>query len=358
MACPGKVMLGVGPAPLSLRAMHSSGLHIESTRGYLVETVHPVTVAVVNAEGRLLAASGDPTMVTWWRSAAKPFQALPILQGAAQEFGLEDEHLAFACGSNSSEPAHVAAAFAFLKKVGVTEDQLACGIHTPLSPAVARAVSCGTATMTPAWSNCSGKHAGMLAVAKHESWPLEGYNAAGHPVQQRILVEISRWTGVAMREVRLAVDGCTAVCFGLPVEAMARGYAQLAASTDASIRRIASAMMRYPFLVAGTGRLCTDLMAALPGRIVAKVGADGIYCAALPELGLGVALKVTDGDWRSSSLALLEVLRQVMLHLALDGQFTLPGSVWAKHGPQPILNTRNTVTGELRAAGSLRFLDG
>jgi L-asparaginase II len=197
----------------------------------------------------------------------------------------------------------------------------------------------------------------MLALARHHGWSLEGYYAAGHPVQQRILTEVSRWTGIAAGNIRLAVDGCTAVCFGLPVVAMARAYARLGAPDDPALQRIAAAMMQHPFLVAGTGRLCTELMEAWPGRIVAKVGADGIYCAAIPELRFGLALKVSDGDWRSSGLALLEALRQVIARLAPDGRLAVPPSVVATHGPQSILNTRQTITGELRVAGALRFFD-
>lgn len=334
-------------------------LRVEATRGDLVESVHPVSVAVVDAEGRLLAAAGDPALETWWRSAAKPFQSLPlVLDGVAERFGLDDQELALACGSNSSEAAHVAAAGVFMRKVGVTEAQLSCGLHIPLSAEVAHAVACGSATMTPSWSNCSGKHIGMLALARHHGWPVEGYQAAGHPVQQRIMGEISRWTGLAPEAIRLAVDGCTAVCFGLPLAAMARAWARLGASHEAGLGRMAAAMMRHPYLVAGTGRLCTDLMKALPGRIVAKIGADGIYCAAVPELGLGLALKVTDGDMRACALALLEVLRQVFERRSPGGTLSVPASVVATHGPQPIRNTRNVVTGELRVTGALRYLDG
>ena len=352
-------MLGAGTAPLSLSRMHSPELRIEATRGDLIESVHSVTAAVVDSDGRLRAASGDPSLEAWWRSAAKPFQSLPLLQdGVVERFGLEDEELAFACGSNSSEAGHLAAAATFMRKTGVTEAQLACGVHPPLSPAVARDVACGGATMTPAWSNCAGKHIGMLALARHHGWPQEAYQFAGHPVQQRIVAEISRWTGVPSGDIHLAVDGCTAVCFGLPVEAMARAYAGLAVSAEGALRRIAAAMMRHPYLVAGTGRLCTDLMAAMPGRIVAKVGADGIYCAAIPELHLGIALKVLDGDTRSSGVALLEILRQVGERLGSGRGPSVPATIGASYGPQPLLNTRGVVTGELRAAGALRFFDG
>jgi len=333
-----------------------SQLRIESTRGNLVESVHRVAVAVVDAKGTLLAGSGDSDLVTWWRSAAKPFQALPLLDdGAAEAFRLSDEELALTCASHSSEPRHLELVSRFMAKVGVSEAQLSCGVHTPLSPLVAREVSCGRVEPTPRWSNCSGKHTGMLALAKHHGWPLPGYNAAGHPVQQRILAEVARWTGVPGPDLLLSVDGCTAVCFGLSLRAMATAYAALGASREGGPARLVSAMTSHPFLVAGTGRLCTDLMQAWPGRIVAKVGAEGIYSAALPQLGLGLALKVEDGNTLAANVALLEVLAQLLARVA-PGLSDLASPELARHGRQALLSTRGEVTGELRAAGRLHFL--
>lgn len=347
-----------GGAPLSLGRMHATPFRVEATRGELVESSHRVTAAVVDRDGRLVAAAGDPGMVTWWRSAAKPFQSMALLDdGAADRFGLTDLELALACGSHSSEPAHLAAVERMMAKVGVSEAQLSCGIHTPISPDVAYAVSCGSVTMTPAWSNCSGKHTGMLALARHHGWPLEGYQAAGHPVQERITEAVARWTGVARGDIKRSVDGCTAVCFGVPVQAMALAYARLGASDAPAARRLVAAMIAHPFMVAGTGRLCTDLMTAWPGRIVAKIGADGIYGAALPRLGLGFALKVEDGDMRCSGLALLEAITLVLTRLAPAHATEFRAVLPAQHGRQPIRNTRNAVTGELRAAGELQFFD-
>ncbi len=338
--------------------MPPSQLRIEATRGELVESVHPVSVAVVDANDRLLASAGDPNYLTWWRSAAKPFQALPLVQdGAADAFALTEEELALVCASHSSEPRHLDLVERLMAKVGVDERMLACGIHTPLSPAVARAVARGTVTLTPRSSNCSGKHTGMLALAKHHGWVLEGYNAAGHPVQQRILDEIARWTGEARNRILLAVDGCTAVCFGLPLRRMALAYARLGASAEAAPRRIVAAMMAHPFVVAGTGRLCTDLMTAWPGKVVAKIGADGIYAATLPALGWGISLKVEDGDMASSGLALVEILRQLLERLAPGETPGFPASALAGHARRPIRNTRGMVTGEIGPAGVLRFSD-
>ncbi|HEV8613473.1 MAG TPA: asparaginase, partial [Gemmatimonadales bacterium] len=197
--------------------------------------------------------------------------------------------------------------------------------------------------------------AAMLALAKHHGWPLAGYNVAGHPVQARILEEVARWTDVAPGNIALAVDGCTAVCYGLPLRAMALAYARLGASSEPAPRRIVAAMLAHPFLVAGTARLCTDLMSAWPGRVVAKVGAEGIYSAALPSLGLGLALKVVDGETRTSGVALLEVLRQVLAQLSPDQPVGLDIPELTRHGRQPIKNTRGTITGEIRPAGTLRF---
>jgi L-asparaginase II len=339
--------------------MEAPALRVEATRGELVESVHPVAAAVVDAGGRVLAASRDPDLVTWWRSAAKPFQALPLVEdGAADRFGLTDEELALVCASHSSESRHLELIDRLLAKLEIGEESLACGIHTPLSPVVAAAVARGVAIMTPCWSNCSGKHAGMLALAKHHGWPLAGYQSAGHPVQDRILGTIAEWTGTPCADIRLAVDGCTAVCFGLPLRRMAVGYARLAASEAPAPRRVLEAMMAHPAVVGGHRRLCTDLMRAWRGRVVAKIGADGVYCAALPGLGVGIALKVEDGDMRSSGVALLELLGQLIARLAPEQAADYPAAPVAGHARHEIRNTRGAPTGELRPAGSLHFFDG
>jgi L-asparaginase II len=336
--------------------MNSPPLLVEATRGALVETRHRVAVAVVDGDGRLRAAAGDPDQVTWWRSAAKPFQALPLIQdGVADRLGLNDEELALAASSHSSEPRHLAVVERFMAKASVSESELACGPHPALSAEVAKLVARGAATFTPKWSNCSGKHTGMIALARHHGWATQGYNLASHPVQDRIVAEISRWCGVDRSDIQLSVDGCTAACFGLPLRAMALAYARLGASPDPAARRILGAMMRHPFLVAGTGRLCTDLMTAWPGQVVAKVGADGVYSAALPELGFGVSLKVEDGDAGASTVALLEALRQLLAKYD-HGHYRF--DALAHHARQPLRNTRGEVTGEVRPAGALRFFDG
>jgi L-asparaginase II len=310
----------------------------------------------VTAEGQLVAGTGDPGLVTFWRSAAKPFQALPlVIDGAVERFGLTDEELALACASHSSEPFHLELVDRFLAKVGLEERALACGPHPPLSSEVAREVVRQGIVMSARWSNCSGKHTGLLTLAKHHGWPLAGYERAGHPVQDRVIEEIERWTGVGRTDLVLAVDGCTTVCFGLPLRAMALGYARFGVSADKDARRLWRAITNYPELIAGTRRLCTDLMNVWPGEIFAKIGAEGVYSAAIPSLRLGVAIKVEDGDLRSVGVALIAIIRQVLERSGSHPDVLFRMKELVDHSDPEIRNTRGIVVGSLRAAGQLEF---
>ena len=336
-------------------------LRIVATRGDLIESAHAVSVAVARADGRLVASAGDPSLATFWRSAAKPFQALPLLEdGAAERFGLGTEELALACASHSSEPVHLEVTDRFLAKIGCTEADLACGPHTPLGPEVAGRVVREALTVTPRWSNCSGKHSGMLALAKHHGWATKGYETKEHPVQQRILKTVELWTGCSAQSLRpsapaslrLAVDGCVAVCFGLPLSGMARAYAALGDGAVPGLATLRDAMLARPDLVAGTGRSCTDVMRAAPGKVIVKLGADGVYCGTLIGTGLGFALKVEDGDMRTLPVALLAVLDQLAAHLGWSERW---GTLIPQHGAYEIKNTRKMVTGRVFAEGGLRF---
>jgi len=313
-------------------------MRVEQLRGGWVETVHEVHVAVVDSSGRLVARTGDPELVTFWRSAAKPFQALPLVEdGAAGRFGLTSEELALACASHSSEPGQVARVRELLGKIGCSERDLLCGPHPPLSDRVAHDYQTRGVRLTAVYSNCSGKHAGMLALARYHGWPTEFYTRLEHPVQQRCLAEVSRWTDVPAAEIKTAVDGCGVVCYGLPLRNMALAYARLD-----NADRVRDAMLRHPELIAGEGRPCTEMMRAHPGRVIAKVGAEGVYCALLTQEKLGVALKVTDGHAIASALAMAAVLEALGLR-------PRPASLTAR----PNVNTRGETVGELRVNGGL-----
>ena len=320
-------------------------MRVEQLRGGWVEAVHEVHVAVADSSGGLVARAGDPELVTFWRSAAKPFQALPLVaDGAADRFGLTSEELALACASHSSEPAQVARVRELLGKIGCSERDLLCGPHQPLSDRVAQDYQTRGVRLTAIYSNCSGKHAGMLALARHHGWPTEFYTRLEHPVQQRCLAEVSRWTEVPAAEIKTAVDGCGVVCFGLPLKNMALAYARLGPDAGAShlASRIVEAMLRHPELIAGEGRPCTEMMRAHPARVITKVGAEGVYCALLPQERLGLALKVTDGHAVASALAMAAVLEELGLR-------PRPASLTAR----PSVNTRGETVGELRVNGGL-----
>jgi L-asparaginase II len=342
-------------------------MRVEQVRGSLVEAVHDVHAAVVDTRGRLVARTGDPDLVTFWRSAAKPFQAVPLVEdGVTDRFGFTSEELALVCASHSSEAAQVAHVRELLGKIGCGERDLLCGPHPPLSERVAQDYATRGVRLTAVYSNCSGKHAGMLALARHHGWPTEFYTRPEHPVQQRCLREVSRWTDVPVGDIRTATDGCGVVCFAVPLRNMALAYARLsnaefgmrnAESTGKftpstgpadpfriphSAFRIVEAMLRHPDLIAGDGRPCTEMMRAHPGRAIVKVGAEGVYCAALPRDGLGVALKVADGHAQASALALAAVLEQLGLR-------PRPVSLTAR----PMMNTRGEPIGELRVNGGL-----
>jgi len=326
-------------------------MRVEQRRGGVTETIHRVHVAVVNADGALVARAGDPELVTFWRSAAKPFQALPLLtDGAADHFGLTTAELALCCASHSSEPGQVEQVKALLQRIGCNERDLRCGPHTPLADHVAKDYQARGVPPTPVYSNCSGKHTGMLALARHHGWPTQDYHRLAHPVQQRCLEAVSRWTEVATPRIGTAVDGCGVVCFALPLRNMALAYARLRSGERGALRsgekpfahRIVEAMLGHPELIAGERRPCTEMMRAHPGRVITKVGAEGVYSALLVDERLGIALKVEDGHGHAAALAMAAVLDQ----LGLRPQ---PGSL----AERPNVNTRGERVGELRVFGTL-----
>src|SRR5690348_14451721 len=313
-------------------------MQVELVRGNIVESRHTVHAAVVDSDGKLVASAGDPDYVTFWRSAAKPFQAMPIVtDGAADHFGISQQELALTCASHSSEQSQVDLVREFLKKIGCTERDLMCGPHTPLSEAVAKDYQTRGVRLTAVYSNCSGKHTGMLAQAKHNGWPTEGYVRADHPVQKRCLTEVAKWTGVPEKQIGVAVEGCGVACFAIPVRNMAVEYARLGTAP-----RILESILRHPELIAGEGRPCTEMMRAHPNREFTKVGADGVYSALLVQEGLGVALKIEDGHGPASILAIATILEELGLR-------PMPAALKEK----PMTNSRGETVGALRIRGGL-----
>lgn len=323
-------------------------------RGETVESVHRGHLIIIDGEGNTIASAGNPKTVTFLRSSAKPFQALPfVLSGACDEYEFSEEELALACASHSGERIHVRIAEQMLTRIGMYEAYLRCGAHLPFNEKEAERMMREGELPTQLHNNCSGKHAAMLAVAKILEADLQTYEDFDHPVQKAILEAMSAFSGVPVKKIKLAVDGCAAPNFAMPVAAMAKSFVNLVSppeDMDGKLRnaaaRIVSAMVKFPELIGGSERLDTMLMQAAPGQLISKVGADGVWlCAVLPcdrwPRGLGIALKIEDGDdRRGRPVVAVEVLRQ----LGIISQDALN-----EISPMAIKNRRGDVVGEVRA---------
>ena len=335
---------------------------VEVWRGPLIESRHRGHLSAVDGNGATVASLGSPETVTFLRSSAKPFQALPVVvSGAADRFDFTQKEIAIACGSHNGEPIHVEAVTSILRKIGLDETALKCGAHEPYSLEVARALIRKSEQPSVLQNNCSGKHAGMLALAKHIGAPIETYDQPTNPVQQMIIKAVSDFSGVPVEHIVLATDGCGAPIFAVSVRAMALMYARLVSppadfntQSRESCRRIVEAMIAYPEMIGGaTKRLDTELMRVGGGRFISKIGAEGVYTVGvLPSNdwpnGLGLALKVEDGDdHRARPPAVIDALRQLGVLRANDLE------ALSSYSPTIIKNRRGDSVGESRAAFEL-----
>ena len=322
-------------------------------RGDTVESVHSGHVAIVDGDGKSIFEAGDPRTVTFFRSASKPFQFIPVItSGAADAFGFGEDEIALGCASHSGEPVHVEIARRMLAKAGFTEADLRCGTHLPFNEQESERMLRAGEQPTQLHNNCSGKHAGMLALAKHIDADPLSYESVANPVQRRALRCVADFTELAPEKIKLGVDGCAVPNFAVPVAAMARSFANLVRPVrlhnlvQAASQRVVASMTRFPELIGGTGRLDTMLMRAADGRIVSKVGADGVWCCGVllsgryPN-GLGITLKVADGDdHRGRPVIAVSILKQ----LGLISSEALP-----ELSPMPIKNRRGETIGRIES---------
>ena len=293
-------------------------LDIHVRRGALLESRHRIEAAVCDAAGQVVLATADPARLTSFRSSAKPFQLLPLVErGHAARWGWCDEDLAVMAASHSGSAWHVERVARMLERMGLTAADLACGYHRPFDSESAARLRAHPEQRSTLYNNCSGKHAGMLCLALSEGWPTAGYIRADHPVQRLMRESVAAACDVSAESLDTGVDGCGVVAFGAPLGAIARAYAWLAAADargDARARalaRIRDAMRAHPVATGGTGRFSTVLMEVTGGRLLAKIGAEGVECVAVPERGWGVAVKVADGGSRATAPAVTALLARI-----------------------------------------------
>jgi L-asparaginase II len=335
---------------------------VEVKRGAITESSHRGHVVAVVGDGRVVAYLGVPETVTYLRSASKPHQAIPLVEsGAADRFSLDEQELALVCGSHSGEPMHTEAVVRMLRKLGLDESALKCGAHEPYSEETARLLRGRGEKPSQLHNNCSGKHAGMLALALQLGAPIEEYDEPSSPVQLAVGRVIEQFSDTSLKDMAVGLDGCGVPTFGVTVRAMALMAARLVeprqgwnAGTREACSRIVSAMRRHPEMVEGAGEMDTEIMLCTKGRLISKVGAEGVYTAGvLPceewPRGLGVALKLEDGDRaeRARPVAAVETLRQLGVLRAdeLDALSRFAGAELCNH--------RGDRVGEVRAAFEL-----
>jgi L-asparaginase II len=333
-------------------------LEVQVWRGSIAESRHRLQAAVRDAAGRAVWSTERPETVTTLRSAAKPFQLTPLVErGHADRFGFGTEDLALMAASHTGSERHLEGVRRILARIGRTEADLACGADAPIDRDTLLALRRARREPEAIHNNCSGKHAGMLAMCVAEGWPIAGYEMPDHPLQRLLHRTVAEICALPVDQVATAIDGCSVSVFAMPLAAMARGYAKLASASgggdgrEAALARIRDAMRAHPWAVGGGERFSSALMEAAP-HLVAKGGAEGLECIGWPERGLGFAIKCEDGATRAVAPATVLVLEQLG---ALDGAARRRLAAWA----EPV--TRNAAgreVGALRATASAGAMAG
>lgn len=294
-----------------------SEIILEVIRGNLVENIHRGDIAIVGHNNKEITGIGNPGKITYWRSSAKPFQVLPvILSGAAEKYNFTDKELAVMSASHSGQRLHIELVNSILKKINLKKEALKCGTHPPFHKPTRKDLQKRGEKPKKIHNACSGKHAAQLALCQYYDWDLENYFEADHPVQKKIIKVISEVTEYPLNKIEIGVDGCGVPVFGMPLKNMALAYYYLIdrKSMPSKYReastQIFEAIINNPEVVAGTNRFDTDLMKATNKKIIAKAGADGVFCLGIKDKG-GISLKIEDGDMKSIFPVIVELLSKL-----------------------------------------------
>ena len=337
---------------------------VHALRGSTLESFHRGSLAIVDADGGLRCALGDVDSPVFPRSACKVLQALPLVaSGAADAWGLSDEELALACASHGGEPRHTAAAESMLAKAGLDAGALECGAHWPSFDGALKALARSGAEPGALHNNCSGKHAGFVCVGclmaraagREPAEFVRGYLQRGHPVMREVTAALAAATGADLACAPVATDGCSIPTFAIPLRQLARGFARVATGLGLSAEharaalRLRQAVARAPFFVAGSGRFDSRVMARLGERVFCKVGAEGVFCAALPDQGLGVAIKVDDGNNSRAAEVVMAAVIEALLPLDQADSGFMRGL-----SDLPLVNWNRIEVGRLQASPGLR----
>lgn len=320
----------------------------EATRGAQLESIHHGAVAVVDLDGKVLYYAGDPHFLTFTRSTLKPFQALPFMRaGGPARFGFVSHEIALMCASHSGEAMHIEAVQSMLGKAGCDEHHLRCGCHVPIRYSIENRQPTAEERFNQLYNNCSGKHAGFLAYCVQHGHPLDSYLDPAHPLQEAVRESVAQAAGMAPADLVAGTDGCSAPNYAMPLSRLALAYARLAqGDKDAEFGdlfgELFGAMTSHPELVSGHGRADLAFMQTAPGDWIAKGGAEGVQAIGIRSAGLGVAIKVADGNARALYPAAIAVLQQIGLLGAVD---STPLASWFR--PE-IRNLRGLRTGEIR----------
>jgi len=327
---------------------------VEVTRGQIVESRHRGMAVVVDGDGAVVMSLGEVDTPVFARSAVKSMQALPLVEtGAADRYGLGDKELALACSSHSGEPGHMQLAGEIVARAGLGEADFECGCHWSFEPKVMIDQVRAGEKPDQLGNNCSGKHAGFLCLSCHAGVDHHGYVEYDHFVQASVRDVMSDLTGAALGHDNCGIDGCSIPTYAAPLSRIAHGFARMASGTGLgperakAAQRLMSACMAEPWYVAGTGRACTALMQIAPGRIFAKTGAEGVFCATLPEKGYGIALKCEDGSTRGAEAMIGGVLAKLF---GDDEEISAKLADWAQ---KSLKNWKGTEVGRIRPAGDL-----